>query len=162
MTNVAPLLIVWHSRTCGAKAMAEAAYAGAEGKARMMRCDDARPQDMLDAGGYLFVCPENLATMTGAMKEFFDVNYYPLLGKIEGRPFATAIAAGSDGTGATKQIDRIATGWRLRRIADPIIVDFDAQTPERVMQNKVLSQQDAKQCTELGQAFAQGLELGVF
>lgn len=162
MTSGASLLIVWHSRTGGARAMAEAAFTGAGDKARLLPCQDVRVEDVLSAGGYLFVCPENLATMTGAMKEFFDVTYYPVLGRIEGRPFATAIAAGSDGTGATRQIDRIATGWRLRRIAEPLIVDFDAQTPERVMQIKALSPKGAQRCTELGQGFAQGLELGVF
>ena len=49
------------------------------------------------------------------MKEMFDRCYYPLLGRIEGRPYATLIAAGSDGRGAQAQIDRIVTGWRLRR-----------------------------------------------
>ena len=33
----------------------------------------------------------------------------------QGRAYATVISAGSDGTGAQRQIDRIATGWRLRR-----------------------------------------------
>ena len=118
------LLIVWHSRTGAARAMAASAFAGAqaEGEARLVWVEDAEPEDLLAAGGYLFVCPENLASMSGAMKEFFDRNYYPVLGRIEGRAYATAIAAGSDGTGAERQIDRIATGWRLRRVAESVIV----------------------------------------
>ena len=40
------------------------------------------------------------------------------------------IAAGSDGKGAQAQIDRIVTGWRLRRVAEPLIVNLAAQTPE--------------------------------
>lgn len=117
---------------------------------------------MLAAEGYVFVCPENLASMSGEMKEFFDRNYYPLLGKIEGRPYATVIAAGSDGTGAQAQIDRIVTGWRLRRIADPMIVCFNAQTPEAILAPKAVLAADLSACAELGQAFAEGLAMGIF
>jgi len=156
------LLIVWHSRTGGARAMAQAACDGAGDRARILRCEEADAQAMLDAAGYLFVCPENLATMSGAMKEFFDLAYYPLLGRIEGRPYATAVAAGSDGTGATRQIDRMATGWRLKRVADPLIVNFDAQTPEEILREKSLPRFAARQCSELGQGLSEGLALGVF
>ncbi|EJL25544.1 NAD(P)H-dependent oxidoreductase, partial [Novosphingobium sp. AP12] len=95
--------------------MAEAIHAGANSEdpdaARSIAAADAQPQDLLAAQAYLFVCPENLGTMTGMMKEMFDRCYYPLLGRVEGRPYATAIAAGSDGRGAQTQIDRIVTGW---------------------------------------------------
>ena len=140
--------------------MARSAHQGAGEGARLLRAQDVGVSDMLAAAGYLFVCPENLAAMTGAMKEFFDVHYYPLLEKIEGRPYATAIAAGSDGSGATRQIDTIVTGWRLRRIAEPMIVNFHAQTAEEIMQRKELQVSDAKLCTELGQGFAEGLAMG--
>ena len=53
-----------------------------------------------------------------------------MLDRINGRPYATLICAGSDGENAARQIARIATGWRLRAIADPLIVCTRAQTPE--------------------------------
>src|SRR3569833_3564105 len=80
------------------------------------------PEALLEASGYLFACPENLAAMSGRMKDFFDRTYYPVLDQIQGRPYAILICAGSDGTNAARQIERIATGWRLRAIADPLIV----------------------------------------
>jgi len=156
------LLIIWHSRTGGALAMAQAALAGAGEDARLVRAADAEPQDLLEAGGYLFVCPENLGALTGEMKELFDRCYYPLLGRVEGRPYATAIAAGSDGSGAQSQLDRIVTGWRLRRVAPPLIVNFAAQTPEAILAPKSLGEADHGQCMELGAALAEGLRLGVF
>ena len=158
------LLIVWHSRTRAARAMAEAAFAGAqaEGEVRMLGAEEAGPEDLLAAGGYLFVCPENLASMSGVMKEFFDRNYYPVLGRIEGRAYATAIAAGSDGTGAERQIDRIATGWRLRRVAESVIVNTAAQTPEAILAQKTVPEAELVRCRELGAAFAAGLALGAF
>lgn len=162
MSDEAHILIVWHSRTGGAEAMARAAAKGAAERARMIHCDHAGPQDVLAASAYLFVCPENLATMSGAMKEFFDRSYYPVLGRIEGRGFATAIAAGSDGEGATRQIDRIAKGWRLKRVTDPMIVNFAAQTPEEILAPKSLAERDRAACFELGAALAEGLALGIF
>ena len=158
------LLIVWHSRTGAARAMAEAAWQGArgEGETRLLAADDAGADDMLAAQGYIFTCPENLATMSGAMKEFFDRCYYPLLGRIEGRAYATLIAAGSDGSGAQRQIDRIATGWRLRRIAEAVIVNTAAQTAKAILAPKTVAAAELERCRALGQAIAAGLTMGAF
>lgn len=142
--------------------MAHAAWEGSDGAARLLSAQDAEPADLLAASGYLFVCPENLATMSGAMKEMFDRCYYPLLGAIEGRAYATAIAAGSDGRGAQAQIDRIATGWRLRRVADPVIVNLGAQTPAEILAPKQVAAPDLARCHELGAALAEGLAAGIF
>lgn len=156
------LTILWHSRTGAALAMAEAAFAGARDRARLLPADAATPADLLAAGGYLFVCPENLGGLSGAMKELFDRAYYPLLGQVEGRPYATAIAAGSDGRGAQAQIDRIVTGWRLKRVAPPLIVNLGAQTPAAILAPKHVPADELESCRELGAALAEGLALGVF
>lgn len=162
--HAAMLLIVWHSRTGAARAMAEAARRGAveQGEVRSVRADAAEPDDLRAAQGYLFVCPENLASMSGTMKEFFDRCYYPVLGRIEGRAYATAIAAGSDGSGAERQIDRIATGWRLRRVAPGLIVNTAAQTPDTILAPKILAADDLRRCEELGATLAAGLTMGAF
>lgn len=67
-----PLLIVWHSRTGASEALAHAANDGAGGGAALLWAGEVEPRHLLDASGYLFVCPENLATMSGEMKEMFD------------------------------------------------------------------------------------------
>ncbi len=158
------LLIVYHSRTGGSRQMAEAAYAAAreEGAARLLRAEEAVPEDLLAAQGYLFCAPENLATLSGAMKEFFDRCYYPVLGQIEGRPYAQMICAGSDGEGAVRQLARIAKGWRLKEVQPALIVCTHAQSPEAVLAPKVLSEDDLTPCWELGASLAAGLSLGVF
>lgn len=158
------LLIIWHSRTGAAKAMAEAAFEGARaaGDVRVQRAADATVPDMMAAAGYIFACPENLASMSGEMKEFFDRCYYPLLGRIEGRAYATLIAAGSDGTGAQAQIDRIATGWRLKRVAEHLIANTRAQTAEEILAPKTLDADLLQKCRDLGQALAAGLDIGAF
>jgi multimeric flavodoxin WrbA len=156
------LAIVWHSRTGAARAMAHAAFAGAGDGAELIPAETATPDRLLAATAYLFVCPENLGTMSGQMKEMFDRCYYPLLGRVEGRAYATAIAAGSDGTGAQRQIDRILTGWRLRRVAEPLIVNLAAQTPEEIVAEKVMNQESLGLCHDLGAALAEGIRLGIF
>lgn len=156
------LAIVWHSRTGAARAMAHAVHRGAGAAGRIVSAVDASAQDLLGASGYVFICPENVGSMSGQMKEMFDRCYYPLLGRVEGRPYATAIAAGSDGHGAQAQIDRIVTGWRLRRVADPLIVNMGAQTPEQILAEKTVPAQALEECRVLGAALAEGLSLGIF
>lgn len=157
-----PLLIVWHSRTGASRAMARAAAEGAGNNARLLRCETAGATDFLAAQGYLFCAPENLAALSGAMKDMFDRLYYPLLGRIEGRAYASVIAAGSDGSAAQRQLDRIATGWRLRRVAEPLIVNFKAQTPEAILAAKTVPAETIARCREIGAALGAGLAQGMF
>jgi multimeric flavodoxin WrbA len=160
------LLVVWHSRTGGSEQMAAAAAQAArdlgEAEVRVVRAEDAGADDLLAADGYLFACPENLAAMTGEMKAFFDRSYYPALDRLNGRPYAVMVCAGSDGENAARQIARIATGWRLKPIADPIIVNTAAQTPEAILAPKTIAPADLARCGELGAALAAGLAMGVF
>ncbi|MFM5908547.1 MAG: flavodoxin family protein [Novosphingobium sp.] len=154
--------IIWHSRTGASQAMAQAVADGAGELARLVPVGHADADLLASAGALIFVCPENLGTMSGAMKEMFDRNYYPLLGRIEGKPYASAIAAGSAGQGAEAKIDHIASGWRLRRVAESLIVNLAAQTPESILESKVVPKHDLARCRELGQAIAEGISLGIF
>lgn len=159
------LLVVWHSRTGAAEALARAAWAAAhaaDSRSTLLAATQATPQSLLDAAAYLIVCPENLGSMTGEMKALFDRAYYPLLGKVEGRAYATIVAAGSAGQGAESQIDRIVTGWRLRRAAPGLIVNTAAQTPERILAPKQVAPAMLRSAAELGAALAEGLALGIF
>ena len=106
--------------------------------------------DLLWADGLLIGTPEHFAYMSGAVKDFFDRTFYPAEGKREGLPYAVYISAGNDGTGTATAIARIATGYRFRAIAEPLIVRGapDAATLEL--------------CRELGLTFASALALGVF
>ena len=160
------LLIVYHSLTGGTRQMAEAARAGAAGEAacavRLLHAAQAGPQDVLAADGYVFATPENLAAMSGQLKDFFDRSYYPVLDQVNGRPYASLVCAGSDGSNAARQIARIATGWRLKPVAEPLIVCTHAQTPEAILAPKQIGNEDLERCRALGEALAAGLVLGVF
>ena len=160
------LLIVYHSMTGGTRQMAEAAAAAARREASvavaLKTAPEAQAEDVIGAAGLIFATPENLASMSGKMKDFFDRTYYAALDRLNGRPYASMICAGSDGRNAAQQIDRIATGWRLRAVASPIIVCTHAQTPEDILRPKHIDAADLDRCAELGATLASGLALGIF
>jgi multimeric flavodoxin WrbA len=160
------LLIVYHSMTGGTRQMAEAAASAAREQdgvtVRLLTATETGPDDVLAADGYLFATPENLAAIAGLMKDFFDRCYYPVLDRINGRPCAVMICAGSDGQNALRQVERIATGWRLNRVAPSLVVCTHAQTPARILAPKTISPDDLERCAELGAGLAAGLALGVF
>ena len=160
---MAKLLIVWHSRTGGSQQMAEAAHKSAseECEVEFRRAEDTQPEHLLAADGYLFVCPENLAALSGEMKEFFDRCYYPVLGKLEGRPYALLVCAGSDGENAVRQAARIAQGWRLKAVQEPVII-CTHQTQEQILADKTIGEDDLQTCRDIGAALAAGLSMGVF
>ena len=129
---------------------------------RLLHAAQAGPDDVLAADGLVFATPENLAAISGQLKDFFDRSYYPVLDRVNGRPYASLICAGSDGHNAARQIERIATGWRLKAVAEPLIVCTHAQTPEAILAPKQIAPEELERCRALGEAMAAGLALGVF
>lgn len=161
MNRIKTLLMVWHSRTGAAQQMILAAARGAQDVASQLNSSndlqiivkaaaDTQADDLLQADGYIFCAPENLAALSGQMKEFFDRNYYPVLDQLNGRPYALMISAGSDGSGAARQAERICTGWRLERVAPILIVNTDAQTPAAILAPKTLTATNLADSAETG------------
>lgn len=160
------LAIIWDSMTGGSEALAFATADGARGnidvEVHLVAAREAQATDLLASDAYLFVFPENLAAISGVMKAFFDRSYYPCLGQIEGRAYAVIVCAGSDGSNAVRQVERIATGWRLKKVAASIVVRTHAQTPDAILAKKVIGKADLNAARDLGAAMAEGLALGVF
>ena len=152
--------------TGGTLQLAQAAAAGAQTepgvRTLLLPAREAGPEQVLEASGYIFATPENLAAMSGLLKDFFDRTYYAALDRINGRPYAQLICAGSDGRNAAQQIERIATGWRLKAIAAPLIVPTHAQTPEQILRHKHIPLHVLKQCEALGATLASGICMGIF
>jgi multimeric flavodoxin WrbA len=88
--------------------------------------------------------------MSGMMKDFLERIFYPCEGKVNGRPYALFVSAGQDGSGAVASVERIVTGLRLAKKAEPVVA------------LKELTPATLARCEELGAAFAVGLALGVF
>ena len=160
------LLIVWWSMTGGTRQLVDALVEGAREEPAIelvsLPADRADAPDVLAAQAFVFATPENLASMAGMMKDFFDRTYYPVLGRVDGLPYATLVCAGTDGTGAARQIARIATGWRLKEIAEPLVVVVGAQTPEQILAPKRIEPEQLERARELGRALGAGLSMGIW
>lgn len=134
--------------------MANAVLAGAQAEegveTRFERALDADLDDLLWANAVIFGTPENFGYMSGALKDFFDRTFYPAQGKVDQLPYAVFVKCGNDGSGAVFNIERIAKGYPLRKVAEPIVHQGDVD-------DAVL-----EQCSELGQTLAAGLALGIF
>jgi multimeric flavodoxin WrbA len=148
------LLIVYHSQTGNTQAMAEAVRRGAdrvgEVETRLQRAFDSGLEDLLWADGLLLGTPENFGYMSGALKDFLDRTYYPARGKVDGLPYSVFISAGNDGSGALMNIQRIAKGYPLKPVCDPIIA------------KGALEPAALDCCEELGETMAMGVAWGIF
>ena len=175
------LLIVWCSTTGGTQQLAQAALRGAQqalaeladaddsspaaapGSAcRLLHADEAGPEDVLGAASILFATPEHLASMAGPMKHFFDRCWYPVLDRINGRPHGIIVCAGSDGQGTIRQLQRFATGWRLKEVAEPLLVMTHAQTPEAILAPKTIPADELEKAATLGATLAAGIAAGMW
>lgn len=111
---------------------------------------DTEPEHVLSAGAIILMTTENLAYMSGAMKDFFDRCYYPCLDHTQGRSFALLVRAGHDGTGTCRAVETITTGLRWKAVQEPLVCRGD------------WDESFVGQARELGMLVAAGLEAGVF
>ena len=111
---------------------------------------EAGPGDVLKANGVILGTTENLGYMCGALKDFFDRSYYPLLEKTQGLPYTLYIRAGLDGTGTRRGVESIATGLKWRTVQEPLLCHGKYNESFLV------------DCRELGTLMAAGMESGIF
>jgi multimeric flavodoxin WrbA len=138
------LLIVHHTPSPNVQAMFEAVVAGAsadeiEGVDVVRRpALAATVSDALAADGYILGTPANLGMMSGALKVFFDLAYYPCLDATRGRPFGLYVHGNNDTTGAVTGL-----GW-------------EKATPHVTVTGEP-GKADLQACWELGATVAAGL-----
>jgi multimeric flavodoxin WrbA len=147
------LLVVHHTPSPAVHAMLDAVLSGARDPSIQGVEVVERPAlvataiDVMEADGYLLGTPANLGYMSGALKHFFDLVYYPCLESTARRPYGVYVHGNNDTDGALAAIEKIVTGLRWRRAAEPIAV-VGEPTPD-----------DRSACWELGATLAAGLAL---
>lgn len=147
------LLLIYHSQSGSTQKLASAVAHGVQQEPEVQltikTAFEANATDLMTADGLLIGTPENLGTMSGAIKDFFDRTYYVVQPLQLCLPYALFVSAGNDGTGAVREIDRIMLGYPMKKAVEPIICKGEVNT-------------DAlDQCQQLGQAFAAGLTMGL-
>jgi len=148
------LLIIYHSQSGSTRKLAEAVLRGAlletDVETRLLRAMEATTEDLLWSDAIIFGTPETLGYMSGGLKDFFDRTFYPAEPFQLNIAYGIFVSAGNDGSGAIRQIQRIAKGYPLREVAEPIIVCGEVDGA------------GLQSCEELGNAMAAGLSLGIF
>jgi multimeric flavodoxin WrbA len=145
------LLIVHHTPSPNLQAMFEAVVAGAttdeiEGVEVVRRAAlEATPSDALAADGYILGTPANLGMMSGALKVFFDLAYYPCLDSTRGRPYGLYVHGNNDTTGAVRGVESITTGLGWEKVTNHVSVVGEP------------NKGDLEACWELGATVAAGL-----
>ena len=143
------LLIVHHTASPTLQEMFEAVRSGATAEEIADAVDvtvqpalAAGAVDVLAADGYLLGTPVNIGYMSGALKHFFDLVYYPCLEATAGRPYGLYLHGNSDATGAVRAVESITTGLRWERVRPPVVVTGE------------LGRDDLAACWELGAVVA--------
>ncbi len=148
------LLIIYHSQTGNTERMSHSVLEGAEEiddvDIRYKNALDANLDDLLWSNGLLIGTPENFGYMSGAVKDFFDRTYYPAQDKFTNKPYSIFVSCENDGTGAIFNIQRIAKGYPLKQVIEPIICKGD------------VTDEALDKCKEMGMTMAAGLSVGIF
>lgn len=150
------ILVVYHSQTGNTGKMAERVASGVESitgvEAVLKKAVDADFRHLLECDGLVIGSPEYFGYMSGMIKDFFDRTYEPARGRSEifRKPYAVFISAGNDGSNALTQIERICTGYRFKKIHEPVIAVGDV-TPQVLVK-----------CEELGKTIALGCREGIY
>jgi hypothetical protein len=148
------LLVIAHAPSPNTLRLREAVLAGARAIEGVdVACVAplaATPEHVLACDAIILGTTENLGYMSGALKDFFDRCYYPCRERTQGLPYALYVRAGSDGTGARRSVESVATGLRWRKVQEPPILRGEWR------------EEFVDDCRTLGMAMAAGLEAGVF
>jgi multimeric flavodoxin WrbA len=149
------LLVIANAPSTNTRRLAEAVVSGASHPdiesvdVTHIQPLDANEKDVRSADGIILGTTENFGYMSGALKDFFDRIYYPVLEEKQGTPYALYVRASLDGTGTINAVERIVTGLRWRPICEPLLCHGSFQASF------------IDQCEELGMTMAASLDAGI-
>ena len=150
------LLVVAHAPSENTLRLFEAVGEGAKSPPQknvtvnMLSPFDAVPRDVIAADAIILGTTENLGYMSGALKDFFDRCYYPVLEKTRSAVWIVRSCRARRHWHSSCRRTSIAKGLRWKPVQQPIICHGD-------WDNSFIGQ-----CYDLGAAIAAGLDMGVF
>lgn len=148
------LLIVYHSQSGTNARLAQAALRGAQQEAdievRLLRAVDADTHDLLWADGVLFGGAENFGYLSGGLTDFLARTFYPAQMQPRSWVYGAFVGTGNDGRGAVRQLQRIALGYPMKEVVEPVIL------------RGPVDEEALAKCEELGLTLAAGLAMGIF
>ena len=148
------ILVIYHSQSGTMERMAQRFAQGATKEqdiaVTLKRAGSAAVEDLLHCNAVAIGSPEYFGTMAGMIKDFFDRTFVQVQDKTIGLPFVLLVCAGNDGRGAITQMERIAAGYKWRKVLEHL----------RVVGQP--TEEDLAKIEELGHTLAAGLDFGIF
>lgn len=154
MSTKKTLLVIYHYQGGSMEKMAKRFATGAKREENvdvvLKRAGEATLEDLFGCNAIAIGSPEYFGTMAGMIKDFFDRTYEVAKEKTIGLPYVLFVCAGNDGRGAITQIERLATGYRWKKIQEHL----------RIISPP--SEEDLQRVEELGETLAVGMDFGIF
>lgn len=148
------ILVIYHSQGGTMELMAKRFVQGAakeeEVAVTFKKAKDADIADLMRCDAIAIGSPEYFGTMAGMIKDFFDRTFVLAQEKTIGLPFVVFVCAGNDGRGAIMQIERLAAGYKWKKVQEHIRI---VGPP---------TEKDLVEVEELGQTLAAGVDFGIF
>lgn len=153
-SDMTRILVVYHSQAGHTERMAEAVVDGAKAveqtEVSLKKAGDATLDDLLTCDGLAIGTPEAFGYMAGMVKDFFDRTYDGAGDRVFRKPYVVFISAGNDGSGALRAIERIALGYKFKKVFTPVIAKGE------------ITREILAQCRELGGTLAGGCAMGIY
>jgi multimeric flavodoxin WrbA len=145
---VPKLLIIYHSQSGNTEALAKAVAEGAGSAGAIVtlkKAADATAEDLLDCDVAAFGTPNYYSDMAGALKDFFDREYWAVRDNVHDKPYGAFCSSGINSSRPLESVERVASRSSLgmKQACDGIIV---TGTP---------SSDGLAKCRELGTKLAQ-------
>lgn len=154
ITQKKNILIIYHSQGGTLEILAKRLAKGVAKEKNVTvtfkRAADAGVEELLNCSGIAIGSPEYFGTMAGMIKDFFDRTYEVAQEKTVGLPFIVFVSAGNDGRGAITQIERIAAGYKWKKVQEAVRV-VGVPTEDNLIELE-----------DFGHTLAAGIDFGIF
>jgi flavorubredoxin len=128
---MAKVLVVYCSLSGNTQAAAEAIAEGARSagaKVVLKKGADAGPKDLIEADAVALGSYDAFSYMGGGLKDFLDRAFYPTQNQVTDKPYVAFLTHGGGGK-AIDSIVSVAQSFKLKKLADPVLINGRPQGP---------------------------------